>query len=43
MRFFEAHAHLDFPQVDGDRPLPLSAMGLQGVWAINVGPRKSAG
>lgn len=37
MRLFDAHAHLDFPQFDGDRNLILSAMKEQGVFALNVG------
>lgn len=37
MRLFDTHAHLDFPQFDGDRPLVLKAMHEQGIWAINVG------
>lgn len=36
-RLFDAHAHLDFPQFDGDRSLILSAMRDQGVYALNVG------
>lgn len=37
MRFFDTHAHLDFPQFDGDRNLIISAMRAQNVWAVNVG------
>lgn len=34
---FDTHAHLDFPQFDGDRVLVLSAMRDQGIYALNVG------
>jgi len=37
MRLFDTHAHLDFPQFDGDRNFIISAMRTQNVWAINVG------
>lgn len=37
MRLFDTHAHLDFPQFDGDRNLILSSMRAQNVWAVNVG------
>lgn len=37
MRLFDTHAHLDFPQFDGDRNFILSTMREKQVWAINVG------
>lgn len=37
MRLFDTHAHLDFPQFDGDRSFIISAMRTQNVWALNVG------
>ncbi|MFN3347063.1 MAG: TatD family hydrolase, partial [Candidatus Bipolaricaulaceae bacterium] len=37
MRLFDTHAHLDFPQFDGDRNVILSAMREQGISALNVG------
>lgn len=37
MRLFDTHAHLDFPQFDGDRSTIVSMMREKGVWAINVG------
>lgn len=37
MRLFDTHAHLDFPQFDGDRSLILSTMREKNVFAINVG------
>lgn len=37
MRLFDTHAHLDFPQFDGDRNVILSAMKEHGIFALNVG------
>lgn len=37
LRLFDTHAHLDFPQFQGDRRLLLSMMRERGVGAINVG------
>lgn len=34
---FDTHAHLDFPEFDGDREALLAEMGAQGVKVVNVG------
>ncbi|MGY4707324.1 TatD family hydrolase [Candidatus Bipolaricaulota sp. J31] len=37
MRLFDTHAHLDFPQFDGDRDQLIRELDLQGIYVINVG------